>query len=50
MKDLEKMFTILTSQNRDIFMGGDFNFNDMKTLPIFQQDLICTNSFISQLE
>ena len=26
MKDMEEMFTILTSDNRDIFMVGDFNY------------------------
>ena len=27
MKDMEEMFTILTSENRDIFMIGDFNYD-----------------------
>ena len=62
IKDMEKMFTILTSENRDIFMIGDFNYDTLKlpyinlivltlkTLPIFWQDLICFNSYTNQLE
>ena len=30
MKDMEEMFTILTSENRDIFMIGDFNYDTFK--------------------
>ena len=30
MKDMEEMFTILTSGNRDIFMIGDFNYDTFK--------------------
>ena len=30
MKDIEEMFTILTSENRDIFMIGDFKYDTFK--------------------
>ena len=30
MNDMEEMFTILTSEDRDIFMIGDFNYDTFK--------------------
>ena len=37
MKDMEEMFTILTSENRDIFMIGDFNYDTFKNSIILYQ-------------
>ena len=48
LKDMEKMFTILTSENRDIFMIGDFNYDTFKT-SIYQFNSIDSENFTNIL-
>ena len=48
IKDMEKMFTILTSENRDIFMIGDFNYDTFKT-SIYQFNSIDSENFTNIL-
>ena len=48
IKDMEKMFTILTSENRDIFMVGDFNYDTFKT-SIYQFNSIDSENFTNIL-
>ena len=45
---MQKMFTILTSENRDIFMIGDFNYDIFKT-SIYQSNSIDSNNFTNIL-
>ena len=45
---MEKMFTILTSENRDIFMIGDFNYDTFKT-SIYQFNSIDSENFTNIL-
>ena len=48
IKDMEKMFTILTSENRDIFMIGEFNYDTFKT-SIYQFNSIDSENFTNIL-
>ena len=48
IKDMEKMFTILASENRDIFMIGDFNYDTFKT-SIYQFNSIDSENFTNML-
>ena len=44
MKDMEEMFTILTSENIDIFMIGDFNYDTFENA-IYQLKSIDSEHF-----
>ena len=48
IKDMEKMFIILTSENRDIFMIGDFNYDTFQT-SIYQYNSIDSENFTNIL-
>ena len=48
MKDMEEMFTILTSENIDIFMIGDFNYDTFKN-SIYQLKRMVSEHFTNIL-
>ena len=48
MKDMEEMYTILTSENIDIFMIGDFNYDTFKN-SIYQLNSMDTENFTNIL-